>query len=63
MLCSLCNGVRGQCVLIRDQCIACARSNSWMHMHTYHGGYPTISHICVGMYEHVYMCLLTFGKN
>jgi hypothetical protein len=45
MLCSLYNGVSGRCVRIRDQYTACARSNGEMHMHSYHGGYPTISHI------------------
>jgi hypothetical protein len=44
MLCSLYNGVSGRCVRIRDHRIACVRSNGGMHMHTYHGGYPTISH-------------------
>jgi hypothetical protein len=44
MLCSLYNSVSGRCVRIRDQCTACARSSGEMHMHTYHGGYPTISH-------------------
>jgi hypothetical protein len=44
MVCSLYNGVSGRCVRIRDQCTACARSNGEMHMHSYHGDYPTISH-------------------
>jgi hypothetical protein len=28
-----------------DHRFACARSNGWMSMHIYHGGYLTISHI------------------
>jgi hypothetical protein len=50
ILCSLYNGVSGRCVRIRDQCTACARSNGEMYMHSYHGGYPTISHTYIYIY-------------
>jgi hypothetical protein len=43
MLCSPYNGVSGRLVRSSDHRFACARSNGWMPMHSYHGGYPTIS--------------------
>jgi hypothetical protein len=44
MLCSLYNTVSSGSVRLGDHHDACARSNGGMHMHSYHGGYPTISH-------------------